>query len=151
MYTLEQLNDLEQIRTLRILYSHCYDAQDIDGLCSLFAPDATCCWDDRHGGCWNGIVEIRENYLTYFEKYPGYFSVLHAITNHQIDLCSDKRATGRCFLMDYNFLKTQRASPLGTVGIYNDVYIRTEWGWKFLRISLDFLWPERSVLNGLYL
>ena len=147
MYTLEQLNDLEQIRALRTLYSHYYDGQDIDGLCSLFAAEAICCWDERHGGNWRGIEEIREKYLAYFEKYPGYFSVLHAVTNHQISLGTDGMATGRCFLLDYNFLKTERPSPLGTVGVYDDVYIKTENGWKFLRVSLDFLWPERVIMN----
>ena len=147
MYTLEQLNDLEQIRALRTLYSHYYDGQDIDGLCSLFVAEAICCWDERHGGSWRGIEEIREKYLAYFEKYPGYFSVLHAVTNHQISLGTDGMATGRCFLLDYNFLKTERPSPLGTVGVYDDVYIKTENGWKFLRVSLDFLWPERVIMN----
>jgi len=147
MYTLEQLNDLEQIRELRTAYSHYYDGQDIDGLCSLFAENAVCLWDDKHGGSWKGIEEIRRHYLEYFEKYPGYFSVLHAVTNHQIRLEENKTATGRCFLLDYNFLKKERPSPLGTVGVYDDVYVKTEDGWKFSRISLDFLWPERAIMS----
>lgn len=147
MYTLQQLSDLEQIRTLRTVYSHFYDSQDLDGLCSLFADDAVCQWDERHGGTWRGIREIRQNYQNYFDLYPGCFSVVHSVTNHWIDLTGDTTAHGRCFLLDFNFLKTERVSPLGTVGVYDDFYRKTADGWKFQRVSLDFLWPERAILN----
>lgn len=147
MYTLEQLNDLEEIRNLRRRYSHYYDGQDIESLCTLFAEDAVCQWDEKHGGCWNGIAEIRRNYLAFSEKFPGYFSVLHAVTNHIVELTGEHTARGRCFLLDYNFLKTERPTPLGTVGVYDDIYIKTAEGWKFQRVSLDFLWPERVILN----
>ena len=147
MYTLEQLNDLEQIRDLRRKYSHFYDGQDIDGLCSLFTEDAVCRWDERHGGTWEGREEIRKRYVEYFAKYPGYFSVLHAVTNHVVTLTDTCSATGRCFLLDYNFLKTGRPSPLGTVGVYDDVYVKKNGIWKFRQVSLDFLWPERAIMN----
>lgn len=147
MYTLEQLNDLEQIRDLRRKYSHFYDGQDIDGLCTLFAEGAVCRWDAKHGGSWHGKEAIRHKYLEYFAKYPGYFSVLHAVTNHVVTLKSHREASGRCFLLDYNFLKTERPSPLGTVGVYDDVYVKEDGVWKFQKVSLDFLWPQRAILN----
>ena len=146
MYTLQQLNDLEEIRNLRVLYSHYYAAQDIDSLCALFAEDAVCEWDEKHGGSWHGAAQIRAKFLCYFEKYPGYFSVLHAVTNHRVELTGENTARGRCFLLDYNFLK-ERPNPLGTVGVYDDLYIKTIEGWKFQRVSLDFLWPERAIMN----
>lgn len=147
MYSLEQLNDLEEIRTLRTLYSHYYDGQELDKLCTLFTSDAVCRWDERHGGTWTGIEEIRKNYLYWAEKFPGRFLTLHAVTNHWVELTGRDTARGRCFLLDYNFLKKERPTPLGTVGVYDDVYVRTPEGWRFQRVSLDFLWPERVLLN----
>ncbi len=147
MYTLEQLNDLECIRRLRVLYSHYYDGQDLDALCSLFTKDALCRFGAGHGGDWNCLPAIRANYAAWFEKFPGSFSVLHAVTNHWVELTGPVSATGRAFLLDYNFHRPQRPTPLGTVGVYDDVYAKTESGWKFQRMSLDFLWPDREILS----
>lgn len=147
MYTLEQLNDLEQIRSLRVLYSHFYDSQDLEGLCSLFTGDAVCRWDSRHGGVWQGMGAIRRNYRDCFGKYPGYLSVLHCVTNHWVELTGESTARGRCFLLDFNFLETGRPNPLGTIGVYDDLYAKTPEGWKFRQVSLDFLWPSRVILN----
>lgn len=147
IYTLEQLNDLESIRRLRILYSHYYDSHDLDGLCSLFAKDALCRFGEGHGGDWRGYLEIRKNYAAWFKKYPGYFSVLHAVTNHWVELTGSDSATGRAFLLDYNFHHGQCSAPLGTVGVYDDIYVKAETGWKFQQMSLDFLWPTREILS----
>lgn len=148
MYTLEQLSSIEEIRDLRRRYSHYYDGQDIESLCKLFVENAVCQWDEKHGGCWNGIMEIRRNYLGFFEKFPGYFSVLHAVTNHIVQLTGEDTAWGRCFLLDYNFLKNERPIPLSIVGVYDDIYVKTTDGWKFQQVSLDFLWPEQVILNS---
>lgn len=145
MDTLDQWVEIEQIRTLRIRYSHCYDSQDIDGLCELFTEDAVCVFDPRHGGNWVGLPQIRKKYLEWFAKYPGYFVVLHAVTNHDVTLLGPNMAKGRAFLLDYNFTKGENSAPLGTIGVYDDRYVKTEHGWKFQKVSLDFLWPERWI------
>lgn len=144
-YTLAQLNDLEQIRDLRRKYSHYYDRQQLDALCDLFSRDAVCQWDENHGGCWKGIPDIRRNYQRYFEKYPGIFSVLHITADHVVELLSSTTAKGSCFLLDYNFLKKERPNPLGTVGVYEDVYVKEGNCWKFQKMRLLFLWPERVI------
>lgn len=145
LYTPEQVADLEDIRTLRVRYSHHYDSQDLDGLCSLFTADAICRFGACHGGEWQGLDEIRKNFSASFQKYPGYFSVLHAVTNHWVELTGPDTAVGRAFLLDYNFLFPQRSTPLGTVGVYHDIYAKTPTGWRFRQIMLDFLWPEREL------
>jgi len=147
MYNLQQLSDREEIRDLRIRYSHYYDSQDLEKLCGLFAQDAVCVLDEAHGGNWVGLAAIRENFSYWFSRYPGSFTVVHAVTNHHIEFTGENTARGRCFLLDYNFTYPERATPLGTVGVYDDDYIRTETGWKFQRMSLDLLWPKRMILN----
>lgn len=147
MYTLEQLNDLEQIRRLRCSYSAFYDSQRLRELCGLFTENAVCRWNARHGGTWRGLPEIRRNYLECFRMYPGYYTVLHTVTNHMVELTGADTAKGSCFLLDYNFLKTERPSPLGTVGVYYDHYVKENGVWKFCEISLDFLWPDREIVN----
>ena len=145
MYTVEQLNDIEAIRRLRIDYSYFYDTNDINSLIKLFSSDCICSWDEEHGGKWSGIEEIKNNFIASMKCFPGYFRVMHAITNHRIDLDSSTLAHGESFLLDLNFCFPERPSVIGTVGIYKDTYVKEADTWKFKSINLEFLWPKRSI------
>ena len=149
MYTLEQLNDLEEIRKVRSLYSHFYDANDLENLMDLFTEDAVCEWDEKHGGTWVGKAKIREKYQYFFDLYSGYFKVMHAVTNEWVELTGPCSAEGRCFLLDYNFIDSGKSSPLGTVGIYDDEYKKVDGKWKIYRTRIDFLWPDYEVIGGI--
>jgi hypothetical protein len=46
--TIEDIINIEEIKKLRSLYSHYFDAQDLDKLCALFTEDAKCEWDEDH-------------------------------------------------------------------------------------------------------
>lgn len=146
--TIEEIINIEEIKKLRSLYSHYYDANEPEKLCSLFTEDAVCEWDDRHGGMWIGREVIYSNYQTWMKKYPGYFTVMHAVTNPWIEITGPDTAEGRWFMLDYNFKDITTKHPLGTIGVYDDAYKKIDGEWKFYRIRLDFLWPNRTVIGG---
>lgn len=145
--TIEDIINIEEIKKLRSLYSHYFDAQDLDKLYSLFTEDAKCEWDEDHGGTWDGIESIRSNYKIWMDKYPGYFIFMHAVTNPWIELTGPDTAEGRWFLLDYNFHNRESMNPLGTIGIYYDCYKKVNNQWKIYKTRLDFLWPRRYITN----
>lgn len=147
--TVDEMLAMEEIKQLRSKYSHCYDANDLDGLVELFTDDAICEWDQAHGGAWVGKQAIRENYAHYFELFGRRaWIVLHAVTNPWIEITSPNTAEGRWFMLDFNFCGLTE-DPLGCIGIYDDLYHRVNGVWKIHRTRLDFLYPDRNITGGI--
>lgn len=143
--TLEQLLDIESIRQLRVLYSHYFDGKRVNELADLFTDDAICEFGPAYGGDWVGKATIHTNYAKYTEAEGVEFSVMHAVTNHNVRLIDATTAQGRCYLLD---LRTAEGidNPLILFGIYDDVYKKVPGaagGWKIHRTRIDFLWPKR--------
>jgi hypothetical protein len=61
MMTIEELLTKEEIKELRICYSHHFDGKDIDALVDLFTDDAVCEFGPAFGGDWVGKDQIRRN------------------------------------------------------------------------------------------
>jgi len=57
--TVEELLEIEEIKRLRIMYSHYIDGCDIDNLTGLFCEDAVCEFGEAYGGDWVGRETIR--------------------------------------------------------------------------------------------
>jgi len=57
MRTLQELNDLEDIRNLRLDYTHHFDAGRLDDLLALYTDDAVT--DFGAFGVWTGKDEMR--------------------------------------------------------------------------------------------
>ena len=66
--TIQELLEIEEIKNLRIMYSHYIDGGDVDGLAQLFCEDATCEFGEAYGGDWVGREAIREHYKRYTAK-----------------------------------------------------------------------------------
>jgi hypothetical protein len=142
--TPQQLVDLEEIRTLRHLYSHYYDGGDVEGIAGLFTPDAVCEFGPDYGGDWIGRDTIQANYGRFMSRYGGIFNVMHVVTNPYIRLDGEDRAVGRWYLLD---LRTAPGTenPLILFGIYDDEYKRGSDGWRIHRTRIHFLWPKRDI------
>jgi ketosteroid isomerase-like protein len=140
--TLEQLLQIEEIRQLRVRYSHCFDGQRLEELVDLFTEDAVCEFGPDFGGDWVGKARIRESYARYLAREGPEFGVLHAVTNHDVTLVDDTTALGRSYLLD---LRTTEgvANPLILFGVYDDLYRKLGGAWKIHRTRIDFLWPKR--------
>jgi len=142
--TIEDLLDIEKIKTTRHLYSHYYDGGEVDKLAALFTEDAVCEFGPNYGGDWVGRDAIHANYRKFIARYGGIFNVMHAVTNPWITLKEPGRAIGRWYLLD---LRTAvgTENPLILFGIYDDEYKKQGDEWLIHRTRIQFLWPSRDV------
>ncbi len=141
--TLDELLAREEIKELRIRYSHYFDGKDADALADLFTDDAVCEFGPNYGGDWIGKETIRANFAEY-AKAPGpVYGVLHSVTNPLIRVIDETTAHGRWYLHD---LRTTEGveNPILLYGIYDDVYRKVDGRWLIHRTRIDFLWPERD-------
>jgi ketosteroid isomerase-like protein len=145
--TLQDLLDVEEIKNLRTLYSHYFDGQEIDKLMGLFTEDVICEFGPEYGGNWVGHETIRKNFLGYMENEGQPWSVMHAITNHIIELTGPDTARGRCYLLDLNLTDADQ-NPLFLVGVYDDLYRKADGRWLIDRTRIDFLWPDRHIMES---
>ncbi len=146
MTTIEDLLNIHEIKNLRILYSAYFDGQEIDKLMGLLTPDAVCEFGPEYGGSWEGPETIRANFLSYMEQDEESWRVMHAITNHLIELTGPDTAKGRCYLIDLN-LKAGNENPLFLFGVYDDLYKKVDGRWLIYRTRIDFLWPTRYIMD----
>ena len=141
--TVEELLEMEEIKSLRIMYSHYFDAGDLDNLATLFTEDAICEFGEEYGGNWVGRETIRKNYGNYATEGLLPHSFMHANTNPWIRLTGPDTANGRWYLLDLN-LREDADNPLTLFGIYDDVYRKVGGKWLIAKTRIDFLWPRRE-------
>ncbi len=142
--TIDELLDIEEIRSLRMAYGHYYDGQDVERLVDLFTDDAICEFGPQFGGDWVGKAQIRANFEQWSLREGVPHEVMHATTNPMIRLVDAKLAHGRAYLLDLR-TKVGVDNPLILFGIYDDVYQKVDGQWKIHRSRIDFLWPNREV------
>jgi ketosteroid isomerase-like protein len=141
--TIEELLEMEQIKNLRIMYSHYIDGGDVEKLAGLFCEDAVCEFGEKYGGDWVGREAIRENYARYTSVEIPPHSFMHAVTNPWIRITGPDTANGRWYLLDLNLFQGSE-NPLTLFGIYDDVYRKVNGEWLIARTRIDFLWPQRD-------
>ena len=141
--TIEELLEIEEIKKLRIMYSHYFDGGDLDNLAMLFAEDAVCEFGAEYGGDWVGRATIKKNYGNYATPDTPPHSFMHANTNPWIRLLDDTTANGRWYLLDLN-LSPEAENPIALFGIYDDEYKKIDGKWYIQRTRIDFLWPRRE-------
>lgn len=146
MRTLQELNDLEDIRNLRLDYTHHFDGGDLDALLDLYTEDAVT--DFGVMGVWSGKAEMRAGWLPYFEARAGaprYTYGRHAVTNPRIEIDGDD-AVADWFLIDISYFERHstvpRENPVVLYGTYVDLCKRIDGVWKLTRTTLHFQWPN---------
>ncbi len=124
-YTLEQLSDLESIRSLARRYCRGVDRLDEAEMKSAYWPDAT----DDHGSFVGNAWTFAEHCMTGHLKWR---STSHCIFNHQIELDPDGRhARGEIYNVTY--LLQRDTDLLDTWhGRYLDVYEKRDEEWRIL-------------------
>lgn len=142
--TVEDFLEIEQIKQLRSRYSHYYDGLELEKYLDLFTENAVLEADEKHGGRVCGKEQLRllvEPMMRSQKKYE----MFHLVANPLIELVDSTHATGRWYLLDYNFRYAE--DPFRVVCIYEDQYEKINGEWKFSRVHLNFLYPYRWPEN----
>ena len=137
------LLDKEEIRALRMRYSQLLDGGQTDRMGEVFTEDAEV---KVTVGSMKGLAEIKQGladaYTTFDTKKRDHFPFIHAITNHEITIQSDDRATGSCYLLDFVTDRESNQHPFLLLGHYVDEYVRVNGEWRIARSVLDVPWPD---------
>ena len=148
--TIDDLLDIESIKHLRALGSKYLDSGDLEALVDLYTEDAVCEFGPY--GSWHG----RDTFLANFAEAEapfyksGYFSNLHVVTNHVVELTGPDTASGLVYLLDFvaGDMMREGGNPLYWLGVYDEQYRRGDGGWRISRQSLNFVWPQRMLNHG---
>ena len=128
-----RLEDVHEIEVLKARYADAVDGgwtgttpHDADAVVALFVPDGV--WDSGAFGGGAGHDGIREYMATGEALMPFAF---HHISNPRIDVQGDE-ATARWHAL---LAVTAEGQAKLHVGIYDDVLVRIEAGWRFERLT----------------
>jgi ketosteroid isomerase-like protein len=145
--TIDELLAVESIKNLRVLGSRHLDSGRVDELADIYTEDAVCEFGPY--GTWEGRDTFAEKFAEAEKPFyaSGYFSNLHVITNHAVELTGPDTATGLVYLLDFVTGDQMRegGNPLFWLGVYEEEYRRTGDGWRIARQSLSFIWPQRML------
>jgi ketosteroid isomerase-like protein len=133
----QTLLDIEEIKQLRYSFAWSLETADPDQLADLFLPEGVV--DVGPWGRMDGQDAIRKSYGRAYKNMPK-FTAVHAVTNPRIRVNGDD-ATGTWYLLDCS-LREPNVNPLQIVGIYDEIYRRTEAGWRIKHLTLRFLWSS---------
>lgn len=151
---IDDLVAIEEIKQLRQAYSAYFDSHDLDNLAELFCDDAVCEFPEDFGGDWSGKETIRTNFAGMLPAVGEEFDTLHIVSNPWVTMTGTDTARGRWYLTD--MLTRQKAgtaqmttlgghdNPLMFLGLYEDEYRKVDGLWRFARMRLSLLWPDRS-------
>ncbi|BBF71887.1 MULTISPECIES: nuclear transport factor 2 family protein [Sphingomonas] len=133
-YTLQQLSDMEDIRTLKHRYFRGIDTADMGLLASLFTDDISV---DYRGGTYRARLSGRDNMLAFLaNSFHSGVMAMHHGHMPEITLTGDDEAEGIWYLEDI-FIDVENA--LHTVGtaIYRDRYRREAGSWHIASTEYD--------------
>jgi ketosteroid isomerase-like protein len=148
--TIDELLDIESIKHLRALGSKHLDSGDLEALVDLYTEDAVCefgpygSWHDRD----TFLANFAEAEAPFYKS--GYFSNLHVIANHVVELTGPDTASGLVYLLDFvaGDMMREGGNPLYWLGVYDERYRRGDGGWRISKQSLNFVWPQRMLNDG---
>lgn len=133
-YTLQQLSDLEDIRTLKYRYFRGIDTADSDLLGTLFTDDIEV---EYRGGGYKVKLQGRENLLEFLaNSFHSDAAAMHQGHQPEITLTGDDTAEGIWYLEDIFVDLRDRTRTEGTA-IYRDSYRRVDGQWKLARTEYD--------------
>jgi hypothetical protein len=133
-YTLQQLSDLEDIRTLKHRYFRCIDTADMDELAQLFVDDIAV---DYRGGGYRVRLTGREAMLEFLaNSFHSDAVAMHHGHMPEIRLTGEDSAEGVWYLEDIFIDAAARTQTTGSA-IYRDRYRREADGWKIAASEYD--------------
>jgi hypothetical protein len=133
-YNLQQLSDLEDLRTLKHRYFRGIDTADMALLAPLFTEDLTV---DYRGGTYRVQLHGREDMLEFLaNSFHSGFVGMHHGHMPDITLTGEDSAEGIWYLEDIAISIESRTHTIGSA-IYKDVYRRENGQWKIAHTEYD--------------
>ena len=133
-YTLQQLSDLEDIRTLKHRYFRGIDTADMALLKDLFTDDVTV---DYRGGTYRVKLSGKADMLEFLaNSFHSDAMAMHHGHMPDITLRGDDRAEGLWYLEDIFIDVAARTETAGSA-IYRDTYVRDGDRWKIATTEYD--------------
>lgn len=133
-YTLQQLSDLEDIRTLKHRYFRGIDTADELLLSGLFTDDVTV---EYRGGSYLVRLQGREQMLDFLmSSFNSDAVAMHHGHMPEIGFTGDDSAEGIWYLEDV-FISLERNDVTTGSAIYRDQYRRVDGEWKIARTEYD--------------
>jgi len=133
-YTLQQLSDFEDIRTLKHRYFRGIDTADAALLASLFTADISV---DYRGGNYRVRLVGRDNMLDFLaNSFHSDAVAMHHGHMPEITLTGDETAAGIWYLEDIFINLESRTHTIGSA-IYRDQYLREDGRWRIARTEYD--------------
>ena len=133
-YTLQQLSDLEEIRTLKHRYFRGIDTADLELLGTLFTDDLEV---DYRGGTYRVQLSGRDNMLEFLaNSFHSGAAAMHHGHMPDISLTGPNSAEGIWYLEDIFINLDARTHTIGTA-IYRDEYRRKGDRWLIARTEYD--------------
>lgn len=133
-YTLQQLSDLEDIRTLKHRYFRGIDTADLPLLATLFTADIGV---DYRGGTYRVRLQGRDNMLEFLaNSFHSGAVAMHHGHMPEITLTGDDTAEGIWYLEDIFIDLERRTHTIGSA-LYRDHYVREDGSWRIARTEYD--------------
>ena len=133
-YTLQQLSDLEEIRTLKHRYFRGIDTADEALLSGLFTDDVTV---EYRGGSYLVRLQGREQMLDFLmSSFNSDAVAMHHGHMPEISLTGADSAEGVWYLEDV-FISLERNDVTTGSAIYRDRYRRVDGEWKIAQTEYD--------------
>lgn len=133
-YTLQQLSDLEDIRTLKHRYFRGIDTADWALLEPLFTSDVAV---DYRGGNYRVRLSGRDNMLDFLaNSFHSGAVAMHHGHMPEITLTGEDTAEGIWYLEDIFINLESRSHTIGSA-IYRDWYVRENGTWRIARTEYD--------------
>lgn len=133
-YTLQQLSDLEDIRTLKHRYFRGIDTADRVLLANLFTENIAV---DYRGGSYRVTFSGRAQMLEFLaNSFHSGALAMHQGHGPEITLTGQDKAEGVWYLEDI-FINTETRTHTYGSAIYRDAYVREDDGWKIARTEYD--------------
>lgn len=133
-YTLQQLSDLEEIRTLKHRYFRCIDTANLRELGELFTEDVRV---DYRGGAYRVQLQGRDQMLEFLaNSFNADVLARHHGHMPEIQLTGNDSAEGTWYLEDIFMSLSRRDCTWGTA-LYRDRYVRVGGVWKITQTEYD--------------
>ncbi|MCP5395237.1 MAG: nuclear transport factor 2 family protein [Sphingomonadaceae bacterium] len=133
-YTLQQLSDFEDIRTLKHRYFRGIDTADWELVRGLMCKDVTV---DYKGGGYRVMTNgVEETMLMLANAFPSNSLAMHHGHMPEITLTGDDTAEGIWYLEDV-FISLERNDHTFGTAIYRDRYRREGGSWKIAHTEYE--------------